>query len=242
MLEFLRGKASDRKLRLFVCACCRRLWHLLRDVRSRSAVEQSERFSDGTITRKTLSSFELMARRASEEAELRVARRPKGRGTLIVYIAQFSCKAAELSAAQCMLPPSGTRAIDPTVLDEGEEAVLVAMSAAPYALAVHTTMMIEGERFDQAYAAQECACTDLLRDIFGPLPFRPSTIDPAWLTPTVQRLAESIYHDRAFERLPILADAFEEAGCDQEDILNHLRQPGVQVRGCWALDLVLGKE
>ena len=50
-----------------------------------------------------------------------------------------------------------------------------------------------------------------------------------------------IYQERAFERLPILADALEEAGCDDPDILSHLRGPGPHVRGCWALDLVLGK-
>jgi hypothetical protein len=82
----------------------------------------------------------------------------------------------------------------------------------------------------------------LLRCVLGPLPFRPVTLDPTWLTPTVHGLAESIYDNRAFNRMPVLADALEEAGCYNAYILNHLRQPGVHVRGCWAVDLVLGKE
>jgi len=58
----------------------------------------------------------------------------------------------------------------------------------------------------------------------------------------VVKLAESIYDERAFDRMPILADALEEAGCANADILAHCRQPGEHVRGCWAVDLILGKE
>ncbi len=81
----------------------------------------------------------------------------------------------------------------------------------------------------------------LLRDIFGN-PFRPAAIDPSWLTSTVLALARGIYEDRAFDQLPILADALQDAGCDCDDILNHFRDPNAtHVRGCWALDLILGK-
>jgi hypothetical protein len=72
-------------------------------------------------------------------------------------------------------------------------------------------------------------------------PFRSIAVDPSWRTSNVMRLAVSIYSDRAFVQFPILADALEDAGCTDADILNHLRQPGEHVRGCWALDLVLGK-
>jgi len=68
------------------------------------------------------------------------------------------------------------------------------------------------------------------------------TLDPAWLTGTVTSLAQAIYDERAFDRLPILADALEDAGCTNQDILAHCRQPGEHCRGCWALDLVLGRE
>jgi hypothetical protein len=85
---------------------------------------------------------------------------------------------------------------------------------------------------------------DLLRDIIGN-PFRPVALDPAWLQwngGTVRKVAQAIYDDRAFDRLPILADALEEAGCTDRDILDHCRSGGDHVRGCWAVDLLLGKE
>ncbi len=72
-------------------------------------------------------------------------------------------------------------------------------------------------------------------------PFRPVTLEPAWLTSTVRSLAEGIYAERAFDRMPILADALEEAGCDNADLLAHCRGDGPHVRGCWVVDLVLGK-
>jgi hypothetical protein len=85
----------------------------------------------------------------------------------------------------------------------------------------------------------------LLRDIFGSLPFHPGNIARdvlAWNDDTVRVIAKGIYDDRAFDRLPVLADALEEAGCTDQDILGHCRQPGEHVRGCWVVDLILSKE
>jgi hypothetical protein len=80
----------------------------------------------------------------------------------------------------------------------------------------------------------------ILRDIFGN-PFRPVTFDPRWRTSDVVGLAQAIYDDKAFERMPILADALMDAGCDEEQIIAHCRGDGSHVRGCWVVDLVLGK-
>jgi len=88
--------------------------------------------------------------------------------------------------------------------------------------------------------AERAAQIQLLRDILGN-PFRPVTVDPAWRTPAVVALAEDIYQHRDFERLPILADALRDAECDNSDVLDHCRGPGPHVRGCWVVDLVLGK-
>jgi hypothetical protein len=85
----------------------------------------------------------------------------------------------------------------------------------------------------------------LLRDIFGSRPFRRVSIAPevlAWNNGTVGQIAEGIYEDRTFDLLPKFADALEDAGCTDAELLGHLRGPGVHVRGCWALDLVLAKE
>jgi len=73
-------------------------------------------------------------------------------------------------------------------------------------------------------------------------PFHPIALDPAWLTPTVKALAQKLYDDRTFDRLPLLADELVKSGCADPEILKHLRVPEAHVRGCWALDLVLGKE
>jgi hypothetical protein len=84
---------------------------------------------------------------------------------------------------------------------------------------------------------------ELLREVFGN-PFRPVSISRsvlAWNDGTVVKLARAIYDERAFDRLPVLADALEEAGCDHADLPGHCRAPGPHVRGCWAVDLLLNQ-
>jgi hypothetical protein len=91
----------------------------------------------------------------------------------------------------------------------------------------------------------------LLRDLFGPLPFRPVTIPPSvriWNGGTVVRLAEAAYDDRVLpagtfrpDRVAVLADALEEAGCQEASVLAHLRSPGSHWRGCWAVDLLTNR-
>ncbi len=91
--------------------------------------------------------------------------------------------------------------------------------------------------------ADRRAQVGLLHEIFGPLPFRPVEVGRSalrWRDGTIPRLARSIHEDRAFDRLPVLADALEEAGGDDADLLGHLRGPGPHVRGSWAVDLLLG--
>jgi hypothetical protein len=88
------------------------------------------------------------------------------------------------------------------------------------------------------------AQADLVRDLFGN-PFRPpAPAEAAWLEwdgGAVRRLAQAVYSERAFADLPVLADALEDAGCEEGDLLAHLRGPGPHALGCWALDLLLGK-
>jgi hypothetical protein len=95
----------------------------------------------------------------------------------------------------------------------------------------------------KAGLARNCALANYLRDIFGN-PFRVVVIEPSWLSwnnGTVPKIAQGIYAEPSFDRLPILADALEEAGCDNTDILHHCRLPGEHVRGCWVVDLLMGK-
>jgi hypothetical protein len=72
-------------------------------------------------------------------------------------------------------------------------------------------------------------------------PLRYLSIHPSWQSSTVVSLAQAIYDDRAFDRMPILADALEDAGCTNADVLDHCRGAGPHVRGCWVVDLILGK-
>ncbi|MBP3957721.1 hypothetical protein J8F10_20920 [Gemmata sp. G18] len=81
----------------------------------------------------------------------------------------------------------------------------------------------------------------MVRDIFGN-PFRSVAFTPEWRTSTAVAIASHMYEWRDFNAMPILADALQDAGCDSADVLDHCRGPGPHVRGCWVVDLVLGKE
>jgi hypothetical protein len=84
---------------------------------------------------------------------------------------------------------------------------------------------------------------ELLRDIFGN-PFRPAEVRGAWLgweAGLLRRMALEVHEERAFDRLPLLGDALEDAGCTDEEVLAHCRQPLRHARGCWVVDLVLGR-
>jgi hypothetical protein len=92
------------------------------------------------------------------------------------------------------------------------------------------------------YELQNPYQANLLRDIFGN-PFRPVTFSPEWRTDTAVSLARQMYESREFSAMPILADALQDAGCDNDDVLNHCRDAtATHVRGCWVVDLVLGKQ
>jgi hypothetical protein len=100
--------------------------------------------------------------------------------------------------------------------------------------AVYPLIEIGGQE-DEGYAAQ----CHLLREL---IPFRPIARDPSWLTSDVLLLARGIYDEKAFDRMPILADALQDAGCENVDVLSHCRDSGEHVRGCWVVDLLLGKK
>ena len=212
MLNLLRGKASERKLRLFGVACCRRIWHLITDELSRSAVQEAERYADGST---------------SNMAELKTIF-SRSLTTSWIMLAP-----AELAIA---LAIEGTMRIEriaawKPVLDKGPwRPVLASSDIESAAIAAHAVEM--------SVRIAHCA---LAREIFGN-PFRPVAVAPARLTPKTVRLAQDIYDDRAFERLPSLANVLEEGGCHDAEVLDHCRGPGPHVRGCWVVDAILGKE
>lgn len=211
MLYHVRYRATDRKLRLFACACCRRVWHLLEDPRSRQAVEAAERCAEGLVP----AAERAVLREVEWAAQWAVAERASA--FLAVRKAAGAARSAAAGAA------AGTR-----MFAEEVEQVL------------RDTITAEGPARREAARADRAA---LLLDLFGN-PFRPAAVDPAWLSwgaGTVLRLAHAAYDEQRFEVLPILADALEDAGCDDTPLLNHCRAGGVHLLGCWALDLLLNK-
>lgn len=196
ILDFLRDKASERKLRLFACACVRRRWSMFEDNRSDRAIEATERYADSRIRK-------YRWRRVMQGWQDEASPLIQNLFNLDGFLSARAISVLEIESARM-----------PHAYWSGGEAK---------------------ERRNQA---------DSLRDIFGPLPFRPVTADPTWLDwndSTIPKLVQVIYDDRAFDRLPILADALEDAGCDNQEILAHCREPIEHVRGCWLLDLLLGK-
>jgi hypothetical protein len=216
MLAFLRQSRRDsgRKLRLFGCACYRRIWPLLTDGRSRGAVEVGERYADGLAGKGELAAARNGARAAPKAAAWAAAR------------------ADAFSAAGDSAEDAGRLTAGALMQGAANAAAEAAARAAGWA---------------EAHTIQSA----LLREIFGPLPFREDGIAPSaltWNDGIVARLAAAIYEERSLPdgtldnaRLAVLADALEEAGCTDEELLAHLRSPGLHVRGCFALDAVLGK-
>jgi hypothetical protein len=210
MLEFLRGKASDRKLRLFGVACCRSMFATVTiNPWDEHAVMTAERYADGVA--------ELI-----ELAEAVAA-------TTSDWTAAFAC--AEAASVEGGFA-AAQHASDNAAWEVGSQ-VASRSDADDVFDDEHPIRMA-------AQSAERATQSRLLRDVFGN-PFRPVVFDPAWRSEPVSALAAGIYTDQAFDRLPILADALEEAGCDHADILNHCRGPGPHVKGCWVVDLVLGK-
>jgi hypothetical protein len=124
---------------------------------------------------------------------------------------------------------------------EGRLAVYAVANEAAGIIAVRQ-LPRSSERVERAYREEQATQAAVLRDIIGN-PFCPVTFEPAWRTTDVLLLARGIYDERAFDRMPILADALQDAGCDNENILAHCRDASAtHVRGCWVVDLVLGKE
>jgi hypothetical protein len=193
MLRFLKNKVPDRKLRLFAVACCRSVWPCITQPRSRTLINATEAFADGSISR-----TEWEGARSSHAC-----------------IYEGGAFAARTAAAPDAF--GAAWGIPHDIRD----------------------LALRSARWDT------CKPTVLLRDIIGPLPFRPVILDPAWLTwhdGLIPSMAQKMYDSRDFSDIPVLADALEEAGCANQDLLSHCRSGDEHVRGCWVVDLLLGKE
>jgi hypothetical protein len=191
LLASVRGRVSPRQLRLFACACCRRIPAVLVDDQLARAVGVIERCADGLADRRDRerARADAEAVEASASGQLRAAAR--------AVAASWSTAEHAASAAACASPSP------------------------------------QRERACQA---------DLLRDVVGN-PFKPMPVETTWLEGTgglVTHIARAVYEEGRYADLPILADALEEVGCTQEALLAHCRSGAGHVRGCWALDTLLG--
>jgi hypothetical protein len=224
MLAFLRSRASERKLRLFACTCCRRMWHLLTNRQSRWAAEVVERHADAAADVEDLRLAILGAENVAET---------------LAASASSAEEEAQASAAFAVL----------NATSGGERAAEYSSSNISSA-AFHTATAADAPSAADARSAERAGQAYLLRDIFGN-PFRVVVVASRWLhwqDAAVVRLAQAAYESRILPagtldntRLAVLADALEEAGCSDEQILGHLRSGGEHFRGCWVLDLLLGK-
>jgi hypothetical protein len=217
-------RASARKFRLLACASCRRIDSLLVDNRSRWALQVSERFADELASEQELNEAWEAAAAAAQDL--------------------FAGKAVSDSymAGVFGLPFGGERAMALAARAAAQAASRLAPEAAVSSAfdAAVERGVVPGARDWAVEALGAPARLSLLRDVFGN-PFRSVVVAPEWRTQTVLAIARGAYLEQAFERVAILADALEEAGCHSVELLEHCRAQVLHVLGCWALDLVLGK-
>jgi hypothetical protein len=211
---------SKRKLRLFTCACCRQVLNPFVPRVVERALAAAEAFADGEIPAEALTQVHAVIHRVFAGASDDAVQLGTG------YLRHL----ADACGHACWPQPNKGE-----VQAAGKAALAAARAAGdvpwPATGELHRGCPIE-------LAAQ----AELVRDIFGNH-FRDSPeVDPAWRTADVLALARGMYESRDFGAMPILADALQDAGCDNEAILSHCREDREHVRGCWVVDLLLGKK
>jgi|SRR5579872_2179975 len=217
MFEF--ANKNDRKLRLFVVALSYLFWDELKIEELRSAIITNEKYADGFATDDELSKARNSAHTMGHHIRWYWQHEPRG------FPQEDPIERKRI-----------TDILGTPTEDMAKRSFFVAfMTSSSERLRRDKLPML---LTDPSLYKNGIS---LIRDIFGN-PFRPITLNPSWLSSTVLALATGIYEEKAFDRMPILADALQDAGCDNQDILNHCRQPGVHVKGCWVVDLLLNKK
>jgi hypothetical protein len=209
---------SERKRRLFICSCLRLAWPVLADV-SRQAVEAAELFADGRI------SWRERDQAWNRCLELRFlgADSLADRAALLAVAGDREIHQADGIIRACAqireaLLYEGGRKVASGLLDDADQATIVRGT----------------------YKSQNV----LFRDMFGGLG-REHLMDPEWLqweAGVLEELAGGIYDECRWLEMTVLGDALEDAGCTHDDMIDHCHQGGPHTRGCWVLDIILGKQ
>jgi hypothetical protein len=227
MLAFVRetGRLTGRQAGLFKVACCRRVWHLLTEAQSRNAIEAAEAFADGELSTESFEAVSQDGRTAYYQLNASLKECGSSR--------RLQARLFAALAACCATCDSYSR--------HNLDAYFYAAStsgAVGDAIG-HSTDHINKSSLKRAEEMKGHAA--ILRDIMGN-PFRPPpTLSPSFRTPAVLSLAQAAYDHRLDPaHLAELADALEHAGCTDAGLLGHLRGEG-HVRGCFAVDAILGK-
>ncbi len=212
MYDHVCGRATTRQFLLLAVALCRQIWDRFPFDECRQIVEAVERLADHP--RVSDGDYDILDEVNATTAALQERYHR-------IHETEERPRGACLAAMAC-----GGVWHDP-----GEMIMKVADSA---------VIAVVGRTTGRAWHDQVRTQNWALHELFGN-PFRPVAFAPNWRTETAVVLASGIYAERAFDRLPILADALEEAGCEHADVLTHCRGLGPHVRGCWVVDGVLGK-
>jgi hypothetical protein len=219
LVRWLAGQwgVSKRKLRLFACACCRLGLNCVTDPRCAEVVAAAERHAQGQARAMRLRNEAAILCRAASSS--RVGRVTRAIGKVGLWVASTPMRVTDCADLLRELPQA-----------EGEQAELL--------------REVFGNPFRKVWRVS----SDLVARFAARPPLqrpRDFLLAREWFVHedrAVTRLAEGIYAERSFDGLPILADALEEAGCTEPDILNHCRSAGPHTLGCWVVDLVLAKE
>lgn len=215
-------RTSERKLRLFACECYHRVADLLPNPLARQAVAVAEDYADGKAT---LEELKLAKRLVWDPLDAMEERWRASHGE--ERIALLSTHHALALALQVVRPIA-------------QQAAYYASSNAylAYSEIANPTAPRHDDRRWQSEQQEKQIQADLLRCICGD----PLVENVSCENAEVTRLAQKIYDERYFEKLPTLADAMEHIGCASEEALKHARSRQVHSRGCWVIDRVLGFE
>ncbi len=248
MLGLVKDGVTERKMRLFALACCRRTESLLvpdRVPHCRRAIAVLESRIEGLVSEHDLQTA-LGDAHLDAIGEVRhpgdTAGYARSTGASVFwYVLRFAWEGVATAASHVLAYDALTRSGNPDL-----ERV-VAFWSVRNPLQGDTRWRSDEDavqalpEYVLALRVEQRTQTHILRDIFGN-PFRPVSFSPEWRTDTATAIARQMYESRDFGAMPILADALQDAGCDSDDILAHCRDANQShVRGCWVVDLVLGK-